>query len=180
MSPLLTLVSPLSNSLLPEIARLRARNQFREAWRLIDRTSSLVMAAGLAACLAGVMLRQPVITLLFQRGNFTAESTQLVSEVFLGFAPSLIGWSLLELFSRSLFALDRPMLPLLASAIPVLFNLVFSFWMRAHGLTAPKYIGLGASLGLLLAFTILFTVVRWNRRNEALEPVAPEQEQVIA
>ena len=35
--------------------------------------------------------------LLFQRGSFTAESTRLVSAVFLGLGPSLIGWSLLEI-----------------------------------------------------------------------------------
>ena len=62
-----------------------------------------------------MLLRTPVIALLFERGNFTPESTRLVSGVFLGFAPSLIGWALLELISRCFFALDRPRLPLIAA-----------------------------------------------------------------
>ncbi|MGH9662483.1 MAG: lipid II flippase MurJ, partial [Bryobacteraceae bacterium] len=36
--PLAFLISPLSNSLLPEIARLRSLNRIGDAWRLIDRT----------------------------------------------------------------------------------------------------------------------------------------------
>jgi hypothetical protein len=36
--PLAFLVSPISNSLLPEIARLRSLRRFREAFHLIDRT----------------------------------------------------------------------------------------------------------------------------------------------
>ena len=80
--------------------------------------------------------------------------------MFLGFAPSLIGWSLLELTSRSLFALDRPRLPLLAVAIPVICNLGFVLLVRSP---EPQWIGLGASLGFLIAFVLLFSLVRMNR-----------------
>lgn len=149
------LVYPVSNSLLPEIARLSAKHRFREAARIIQKTTSLIAVAALASCIAAILLRKPVIALLFQRGNFTAESTQLVSGVFLGFAPSIVGWSLMEITARSLFALNRPWLPLCAASIPVVFNLIFSAAMRAQGLTQPEYVGLGASGGLLLAFAVL-------------------------
>ena len=113
-----------------------------------------------AGCAVGIALREPLIALLFQRGSFTAESTRLVSAVFLGFAPSLIGWSLLELTSRSLFALNRPRLPLLAVAIPVICNLGFVLLVRSP---QPQWIGVGASLGFLIAFVLLFSLMRMNR-----------------
>ena len=43
----------------------------------------------------------------------------MVSAVFLGLGPSLVGWSLIEITARSLFALNRPWPPVLAIAIPV-------------------------------------------------------------
>jgi peptidoglycan biosynthesis protein MviN/MurJ (putative lipid II flippase) len=98
----------------------------------------------------------------------------LVSGVFLGFAPSIVGWALLEITSRSLFALNRPWLPLGAAAIPVLFNLVFSAVMRAHGLTQPQYVGLGASCGLLLAFAVLLGLAHGLRKRFDAEPLAGE------
>jgi putative peptidoglycan lipid II flippase len=168
------LVSPVSNSLLPEIARLGARNRSREAVRIIEKTTLLIAGAAVAACIFGIAFRRPVIALLFQRGNFTAQSTQLVSGVFLGFAPSIVGWALLEITSRSLFALNRPWLPLGAAAIPVLFNLVFSAVMRAHGLTQPQYVGLGASCGLLLAFAVLLGLAHGLRKRFDAEPLAGE------
>ena len=160
--PLAYLVNPVSNSLLPEIARLRSRFQLRQAFRLIDKTIALVALTAVAGCAVGIALREPLIRLMFERGSFTAQSTQLVSAVFLGFAPSLIGWSLLELASRSLFALDRPWLPLGAVAIPVICNLTFVWLMRTP---EPQWIGVGASLGFLLAFLLLFTLMRINRRR---------------
>jgi putative peptidoglycan lipid II flippase len=159
------LVSPVSNSLLPEIAHLRAERRLREAVRIIEKTLLLVSGAALAACVGGILFRKPVIAILFQRGNFTAESTLMVCAVFLGVAPSIVGWALLEITSRSLFALNRPWLPLVAASVPVLFNLAFSSAMRANGWTKPEYIGLGASGGFLVGFMLLIGLARGLRRK---------------
>jgi putative peptidoglycan lipid II flippase len=168
------LVSPVSNSLLPEIARLGAKNRSREAVKLIEKTTLVIAAAAVTASIVGIVFRKPVIALLFERGNFTAQSTLLVSGVFLGFAPSIVGWALLEITSRSLFALNRPWLPLGAAAIPVLFNVVFSALMRAYGLTQPQFVGLGASCGLLLAFLVLLAMAHIMRKRFDSQAVAAE------
>lgn len=160
--PVAFLVSPVSNSLLPEIARLRSLRRLREAFHLIDRTLALAALAAVSGCGIALALRQPVIAILFQRGNFTAQSTFLVSTVFLGLAPSLIGWSLLELTGRALFALDRPMLALGASFIPVLVNVAVT--LSLHSLQ-PQWIGLGASVGLMAGFLVLFTAAHASRKQ---------------
>ena len=160
--PLSYLVNPVSNSLLPEIARLRSRFQLRQAFRLIDKTIAVVALTAVAGCAVGIVLREPLIRLLFERGSFTAQSTHVVSAVFLGFAPSLIGWSLLELASRSLFALDQSWLPLRTVAIPVICNLAFVLLVRTP---KPQWIGVGASLGFLVAFLLLFALMRINRHR---------------
>jgi putative peptidoglycan lipid II flippase len=170
--PLAYLINPVSSSLLPEIARLRSRLQLRQAFRLIDKTIALVALVAIGGCAVGIALRQPLIALLFERGSFTAQSTRLVSAVFLGFAPSLIGWSLLELTSRSLFALDRSGLPLRTVAIPVIFNLGFVLLVRSP---EPQWIGVGASLGFLIAFLLLFSLVRVNRRKWLAEAAGSSQ-----
>lgn len=160
--PLAFLVSPISNSLLPEIARLRSQLRLREAYRLIDRTLGLAALGAVAACLVALALRQPAIALLFQRGNFTAQSTLLVSTVFLGIAPSLIGWSLLELTGRALFALDRPILPLCAAFIPVVVNCGLTLGLHSSN---PQWIGLGSSVGLMAGFIALFAAAHTSRRR---------------
>jgi len=160
--PLAFLVSPISNSLLPEIAKLRSSLRMREAFHLIDKTLGLAALAAVAACGVALALRQPAIAILFQRGNFTAESTILVSTVFLGLAPSLIGWSLLELTGRALFALDRPMLPLCAAFIPVLVNGALTLFLHSAN---PQWIGLGASVGLMVGFLALFGAAHLNRKR---------------
>jgi putative peptidoglycan lipid II flippase len=160
--PLAILVNPISNSLLPEIARLRSLLRLREAFRLIDRTTALAALVAVGGCGFALLFRQPAIRLFFQRGEFHAESTALVSAVFLCLGPSLVGWSLLEISSRSLFALDRPWPPVIAAWIPVAVNLTLT--LRLHS-DKPQLIGLGASLGLLMGFLVLFTLAHARRGN---------------
>ena len=156
------LVSPISNSLLPEIARLRGDHRAGEAFRLIRRSLILTSVAAVAGCAVGLLVREPLIAILFQRGSFTAESTRMVSGVFLGFAPSLIGLSLIEITSRSLFALDRPWLPILAASVPVTLNLVVCALIHPR---YPEQIGYGASFGLMAGFAVLFLALAASQNH---------------
>jgi peptidoglycan biosynthesis protein MviN/MurJ (putative lipid II flippase) len=113
-------------------------------------------------CAFAIAFRSPAIRLLFQRGSFTGDSTRLVSEVFLGFAPSLIGWSLIEILARSMFALERPWPPVLTSFIPVLANVCITLRL---GLSHPQYLGIGASAGLLIGCLALFAMIHLTRRK---------------
>jgi putative peptidoglycan lipid II flippase len=156
----------------PEIARLRGTNENAKAYSLIDTGVFLMAIAAVLSCALGVLLRTPIIALLFERGNFTPESTQLVSAVFLGFAPSLIGWALLDLIARCFFALNRPTLPVIAAVIPITVNLVVTSILRSQGkLTNPITLGLGASIGLLTGFAVLFVMVHIRRQSAAPEPM---------
>lgn len=155
------MVYPVANSLIPEIARLRGTNNTARAYRLINKSVRLMLVISIVSCLAGMLLRTPAITLLFERGSFTPESTRLVSAVFLGFAPSIVGWALMDLISRCFFALDRPKMPLAAAFIPVSINLaILSVMGRTNN---PVYLGLGTSAGLLAGFLALFIATHPRR-----------------
>ena len=151
---------PISNSLLPEIARLRSLLRTREAFRLIDRTSRWRRWLAVSGCAFALAFRKPAIALLFQRGSFTAESTRLVAAVFLGLGPSLIGWSLMELTSRSLFALDRRRLPVIAGAIPLAVNV----WCASCSRSSPRSAPLPASrISPIWSSTTSPAAGWWNR-----------------
>jgi len=169
------LVYPVANSLVPEIAQLQRANNSARAYSLIVRSVRWMAAASLASCGIGLLVRTEAIALLFQRGSFTAESTQLVSAVFLGFAPAIIGWTLMDLGSRCLFALDRPKLPVLAAILPVTINIcVMLAFGWPYSLRHPSMLAVGASVGLLAGFGALFAGLRAGRGTGVLAPVGVE------
>jgi putative peptidoglycan lipid II flippase len=156
------MVYPVANSLLPEIARLRGINRTQDAYRLLDKSLALMAGLSLAACAAGLILRTQAISLLFERGSFTGESTMLVSRVFLGFAPAIVAWSLLDLMSRCFFALDRPRLPVTAALIPLTINL--TFMLTLGSVRNPALLAVGASSGLIVACAALFASAHLKRK----------------
>ncbi|HTS64783.1 MAG TPA: lipid II flippase MurJ [Candidatus Acidoferrales bacterium] len=160
--PLALLVNPISNSLLPEISRLRSIFRLKEALRLIDRTIAITGLLAMVGCGFAMAFREPAIRIMFQRGSFTAESTQLVSAAFLTLAPSLIGWSLIEILARSLFALDRRWPAVIAAMVPVVVNASISVRL---GPDRPENIGIGSSAGLFAGFLVLFTMAHVTRKR---------------
>jgi putative peptidoglycan lipid II flippase len=160
--PLALLVNPISNSLLPEIARLRSLQRPREALRLIDRTIALTAAIAVAGCIFALVFRETGIRIIYQRGQFTAQETRVAAAVFLGLGPSLVGWSLIEIASRSLFALDRRWPQVISVAVPLACNILFTIGMHSPN---AQLLGAGASLGLSLGFVLLFTLLHTGRKR---------------
>jgi putative peptidoglycan lipid II flippase len=160
--PLVLLVNPISNSLLPEIARLRSQFKLKQALRLIDKTLAFAALVAVVGCGFALIFRKPAIELLFEHGEFRAESTRLVSAAFLALGPSFVGWSLIEIMGRSLFALDRPWPPVIAAMLPVLINVSITLGI---GSMRPELIGVGASAGLMAGFLVLFAMAHTRRQR---------------
>lgn len=158
------LVYPAASTLLPEISRLRSEGQIDISLRLISRSVALVAGLGAAAAVTGIAIRVPVIRLLFERGTFDTHSTAVVSGVFLGLAPGLMGWALMELMARCSFATGHAKQPLVAGFVPLTVNLAVSAFLFATGkLSQPSMIGAGAAIGMFSGFLVLFVTMRGNR-----------------
>ncbi len=58
-----------------------------------------------------ILLRQPVVALLYQRGEFGPESTAIVAWALLWYAAGLVGHSVVEIISRAFYALHDTKTP---------------------------------------------------------------------
>jgi peptidoglycan biosynthesis protein MviN/MurJ (putative lipid II flippase) len=156
------LVYPVANSLMPEIARLRATGDTAHAYRLMSRSVGLM-----AIAVGGFLRRGFAAADTCDCNSFSAR--QLHRGIHrtwwptfsAGLAPCLIGWTLMDLISRCCFALDRPWLPVIAAVAPVSVNLLFLATLRWRGQRGdPVLLGLGPSMGLLAGFLVLFAMAR--------------------
>ena len=141
------------------------------------------MRASLAASLRGVillalpasvgliLLREPLISLLYQRGEFDGHAVQLVAWALLWYAAGLVGHSVMEVLTRAFYAQHDTKTPVMIGSIAMGLNVVFSFmfarlfsqigWMPHGGLA------LANSLATALEATALFIFMR--RRLNGIE-----------
>jgi len=116
-------------------------------------------------------LRYPVIALLFQRGKFDVNSTNMVAWALLWYTVGLVGHSVVEILSRAFYALHDTRTPVIVGTIAMSLNIVFSFafsalfaslgWMPHGGLA------LAMSFATALEMSALFVLMR--RRLKGLE-----------
>ena len=98
---------------------------------------------------AFVALATPIVRLVYERGDFDAESTSQVSEALFWFSFSLPVSGFTLLLTRSFFSLQRPWLPTRLALYSIVVNVVVSYAL--HG---PMGIG-GVVLGTTISNIVL-------------------------
>ena len=159
--PLAWLVVPLSSSLLSEIAPFRLRQDRQAALSAIRRAAMATALAAGAIIVLITALAPWLVAVLFERGRFSAASTATVTAILSGFCPALAAWSVLDIISRSLFALGSPRVPLLAAAVALVANILISLLAPMRSVGA---IGAGAVAGFSAAALLAAFYLRSLRR----------------
>ena len=130
-----------------------------------------VILLAVPATLGLILLRGPLVSLLFEHGNFDPRSAQLVSWALLWYAAGLVGHSLMEVLTRAFYAQQDTRTPVLigtaAMGLNVVFSLAFSAWFTRLGWMPHGGLALANSLATALEATALFIVMR--RRLKGIE-----------
>jgi putative peptidoglycan lipid II flippase len=78
-----------------------------------------------------ILLRKPVVAMLFQRGEFTERSTELVAWALLWYGVGLVGHCIVEILARTFYALHDTRTPVLIGAAAMGLNVSLSFVFSA-------------------------------------------------
>jgi putative peptidoglycan lipid II flippase len=113
----------------------------------------LVAFLTLPATAGLVALREPIISLLYEHGRFTAHDTARTADVLSAYAIGLYAYASVKVLAPAFYALQVPRLPLYASLLAVLCNIVANLLLY-RSLGAPG-LALGTSIGALVNFGFL-------------------------
>jgi putative peptidoglycan lipid II flippase len=146
--------------LFPQLSRLAARHDLaglRATTGVGLRQIALLLIPAGAAMLA---LATPIVRLVYQRGEFDAESTRLVSEALFWFAFSLPFSGFNLLLTRTFFSLQRPWLPTTLALGSLVVNVAVSVALYKPLGIAGLVLGTGISNAVLTAAEVV-----WLRRE---------------
>jgi len=119
-----------------------------------------VLLLSIPAALGLILLREPLVTLLYQRGEFNERSTELVAWALLWFAVGLVSHAVVEILARAFYALHDTKTPVFIGILAMSLNVVFSFafsdlftrigWMPHGGLALANSVATTLEMGGLL------------------------------
>lgn len=123
-----------------------------------------IILLALPASVGLILLREPIISLLYQRGEFDSNSVQLVSWALLWYATGLVGHSIMEVLTRAFYAQHDTKTPVIigviAMGLNVIFSIAFSKYFESIGWLPLGGLALANSLATAIEATVLFIVMR--------------------
>ena len=140
----------IATVLFPTLARFAAREQYGDLRRTMANGMRQILLMLIPAAAAILVLAEPMTRLVYQRGEFDAAQTEIVSEALFWFAFSLPLNGLFLIFTRTFFSLQRPWVPSVVSgvnlAITALAALALYSPFGVAGIVASTVIATGASV----------------------------------
>ena len=112
--------------LLPEVTRLVRGNDEKGASESIMRGLELGLLITLPAAVAMLVIPVPIISVLFQRGEFTPDDALEAGMALRGFALGLPGYVLIKVLQPGYFARENTVGPMKMAGVTVLVNIVVS------------------------------------------------------
>jgi putative peptidoglycan lipid II flippase len=128
----------------PTFADQFARGKLDELRSALSATLRAILFVAIPASIGLLVLRTPLIQVLFERGRFEDTSTELVATALGFYALGLIGHSGIEILTRAFYALHDTRTPVMLGVVSLILNLVLSL-----SLIGPMQIA-----GLALANTV--------------------------
>ena len=123
-----------------------------------------ILLMAIPASVGLILLREPLVSFLFQRGKFDEHDVQLTAWALLWYAAGMVGHSVMEILTRAYYAQHDTKTPVIIGTIAMGLNIVFSIafakvftslgWFPHGGLA------LANSLATALEATVLFIVMR--------------------
>jgi len=151
-------------AVMPTFSAQHALGQQDEMRSSLAATLRSVILLALPASLGLILLRQPLISLLYQRGEFDERAVAIVAWALLWYAAGMVGHSIMEILTRAFYAQHDTKTPVIIGMVAMGLNVVFSLvfirvfefigWMPHGGLA------LANSLATALEATVLFGVMR--------------------
>ena len=144
----------VATAALPDLASHAADDDHDGLRKTLSWAMRLMLMLSVPATLGLMVLAQPIVELIFERGEFSADSTSLVASALLFYAPGIVGYSIVKIVSPTFYALRDARTPIAVSLIAIAANLVLNLVLNAlmgfTGLALGSAIAANVNAGLLL------------------------------
>lgn len=162
--PLVIIGSGIGIATLPTFSAQVARGEMSELRNSLTAALRGVLFLAIPATLGLILLRQPLITFLFQRGHFTSLSTEMTAWALLWYTVGLVFHCVLEILVRAFFSLRDTKTPAFVSAgamgLNIVFCVAFTAWFKQVGWMPLGGLALAISLSTAIETTTLFLLLR--------------------
>lgn len=141
--------------ILPMLSQQAAGNQIDDMRRTLTFSMRIVSFIAIPSTVGLIVLRRPIIEVLFQHGKFNAQSTAITAPPLMFFAFGLCAFALIKVVVPAFYSLHDTKTPVKIAALALSFNLISNFLV-----SRPEHVEgtLGYIFGFFAAIATLFHI----------------------
>mgnify|MGYP001324752381 CR=1 FL=1 len=116
----------LGTALLPILSKHLKRNENSQAFRSQNQAIEISLLFSFPASIALIILAEFIVTVLFQRGVFTAFETQQTANALIAFSLGLPAYILIKVLAPGFFAREDTKTPVQIAIVCMILNLILN------------------------------------------------------
>ncbi len=145
----------VGTAVFPTLSTLSAQHNTDELRRTLARALSSVLFLSIPAGIGLAVISEPVVALVYQRGEWTATDTAGTAWALAFFSIGLAGHTVLEILVRAFYALHDTLTPVKVGTLTMLLNIALALVLiRVFGYPDSTDFARGPIGGLALAMSI--------------------------
>lgn len=152
----------VGSAVFPTLARLWAENNYDGFKDRLSGAMRNVLYLSFPATVVFILLGEPIVS-IFERSEWTSESTQATAWALGFYATGIAGFTLLEVLSRAFYALEDTWTPVIIGIGAMISNIILNL-ILIQFIGDPNSLARGSFAGLALAnasTTVIESLVLW-------------------
>ncbi|MFA5502637.1 MAG: murein biosynthesis integral membrane protein MurJ [Sulfurovaceae bacterium] len=167
--PFAIIALAITTALFPAISKAIKNENEALAFANLSKAFWLLSLLLGVSVLGGILLAEPIVWLLFERGNFTPQDTRNTADVLMMYMVGLVPFGLAKLFSLYLYAMHKHLKAAKIAVASLVINLIFSvILMQPLGAAG---LALAGSIGGMAQMILTIREVGWNRFVEIIKNI---------
>jgi len=158
---------------LPQLAKYGSQQKIKEFRSTLANSIGLVFLLTVPSAFGLIVLGEPIVRLIYERGVFDANATHLVHLSLVAYSIGLAGYAAMKVLTPSFFALEDAKTPMYVSLGSIAVHLVLSYSLKEYFLTigvTPEnpygYGHVGPALATSIVATANFLVLLYLMRRK--------------
>jgi putative peptidoglycan lipid II flippase len=148
----------IATAAVPSISAMAARGDREGIRETISNGLRLMLMLNVPATVGLIVLAEPIVAIIYQRGSFTAADTPATAAALMFYAPGLLGYSAVKLATPAFYALRDSRTPVTISALSIAVNVALNLALvRAIGY---RGLALGTAISALVNAAALLWLLR--------------------
>lgn len=149
----------------PTLSELAVKNDVLKYKKALVNAINAIMIIMVPAAVAIAVLRYPLIYVIFKRGAFTQQASNLTSSTLLFYCPAMVAYSLRDILNKAFYSVKDVKTPMINSFIGILLNVIINFFIIKY----MKVPGLAVATSVSALITTLLMLFKLNNKLKGIK-----------